>query len=81
VILVISAVGVAFSATLSYRELAGISASCPAAGAAGSIFGLPACVYGLAMYAILAAVAAWGLFVPAAERPQQRRLSRNQVQH
>jgi uncharacterized membrane protein len=80
VVFVISLIGLAFSGTLSYRELAGLSASCPATGAAGTILGLPACVYGLAMYAILTAVAAWGLFLHGGERPQRRRSLASQVQ-
>jgi hypothetical protein len=62
IVLGISAVGVAFSGTLSYKELIGTAAvSCSAFGAAGTILGLPACVYGLAMYAILATVSGLAL--------------------
>ncbi len=62
VILVISAVGVAFSGTLTYREFFGTSAvSCPAPGAAGTVLGYPACVYGFFMYLLVAAFAIWGL--------------------
>lgn len=61
VILFISLCGIAFSGTLTYREVFGAAASCPSPGAAGTILGYPACVYGLAMYAVLAGVAAAGL--------------------
>ncbi len=54
--------GVAFSGTLSYRELTGAAASCPAVGAPGTIFGLPACVYGLVMFALLAVLSGFGLW-------------------
>ena len=54
IVFVISLGGVAFSGTLTYQEMAGNAASCPAPGAPGTIFGYPACVYGLAMYALLA---------------------------
>lgn len=60
-ILFISLCGMTFSGTLTYREVFGTAASCPSPGAAGTIFGYPACVYGLAMYAVLAGIAGWGL--------------------
>ena len=62
IVFVISLSGVTFSATLSYLELRGAVASCPAVGASGTIFGLPACVYGLGMYTILAALSGFALF-------------------
>ena len=56
-ILGISLVGVAFSGTLTYKEVvAGTAASCPAPGAPGTVFGYPACVYGLIMYAVIAGI-------------------------
>jgi uncharacterized membrane protein len=58
----ISLAGVAFSGTLTYLEIRGAVASCPAVAVPGTIFGQPACVYGLAMYTILAAVSGFGLF-------------------
>jgi hypothetical protein len=62
-IFVISIVGVAFSGTLTYREVFGTSAmSCPSPGAPGTVFGYPACVYGLAMYVIIAAISGAGLW-------------------
>lgn len=62
VILVISLFGVAFSGTLSYREVFGHSAAvCPSPGAPGTVFGYPACVYGFFMYLIVAGLALAGL--------------------
>jgi len=61
VVFVFSLAGVAFSATLSYRELTGAVASCPAVGTPGTIFGLPACVYGLVMYGLLAVLSGFAL--------------------
>ena len=58
----ISLAGVAFSGTLTYLEIRGAASSCPAVGAPGTIFGQPACVYGLAMYTILAGVSGFGLY-------------------
>jgi len=61
-VLAISLVGVAFSGTLTYKELCGGSgAGCSAVGAPGTILGYPACVYGLGMYLVLVAIAAFGL--------------------
>jgi uncharacterized membrane protein len=71
IVFVISLAGVAFSATLSYLELTGTAASCPAVGVPGTIFGLPACVYGLVMYSILAALSGFGLF---RSRPRLQRV-------
>jgi len=63
-ILVISLIGVAFSGTLTYREMCGPAAAaggCSALGQPGTILGYPACVYGLAMYLLLVAIASFGL--------------------
>lgn len=61
-ILAIALVGIAFSGVLTYRELSGAAAGCSAsAGGAGLILGLPVCVYGLGMYAVIALVAALAL--------------------
>lgn len=57
----VSLVGVAFSGGLSYRELSGQAAACPAVAVPGTIFGLPACVYGLVMYVLLALIAGFAL--------------------
>jgi len=62
IVLTISLIGVAFSGTLTYRELmGGAGGGCTVGGAPGTIFGYPACVYGLFMYLVLVAVAAVGL--------------------
>lgn len=62
VILAVSLFGVAFSGTLSYREVFGHSAAvCPSPGAPGTVFGQPACVYGFFMYLIVAGLALAGL--------------------
>jgi len=62
VILAVSLFGVAFSGTLSYREVFGHStAVCPSPGAPGTVFGYPACVYGFFMYLIVAGLALAGL--------------------
>jgi uncharacterized membrane protein len=61
VVFVFSLAGVAFSATLSYCELTGGVASCLAVRAPGTIFGLPVCVYGLVMYALLAVLSGFAL--------------------
>jgi hypothetical protein len=58
----LSVAGTLFSGVLSYRELFGATAlACPAPGAPGTLLGYPACVYGLFMYLLLVAVAAFGL--------------------
>ena len=62
VVFTISLIGVAFSGTLTYRELTGATVQvCPSPGAPGTIFGYPACVYGLLMYTILAIVSGLGV--------------------
>jgi hypothetical protein len=56
-IFAISLIGVAFSGTLTYREVfAKTAAACPSPGAPGTIFGYPACVYGLLMYIVIAMI-------------------------
>ncbi|HEX7965202.1 MAG TPA: hypothetical protein VF651_05745 [Gammaproteobacteria bacterium] len=57
----ISVVGVLFSGTLTYREFAAQASACGPVGQPGTVFGYPACVYGLVMYAVLGLVSAWGL--------------------
>ncbi|MFI5210729.1 MAG: hypothetical protein ACHQ2E_09815 [Gemmatimonadales bacterium] len=60
-VLAISLAGVAFSGTLTYRELfTGLGGGCRV-GAPGTILGYPACVYGLFMYLVLVAVSSLGL--------------------
>jgi hypothetical protein len=62
-IFALSLFGVAFSGTLTYREMFGMTATvCPSPGAPGTIFGYPACVYGLAVYVILAVISGSALF-------------------
>ena len=62
IVLAISLFGVAFSGYLSYGEVFGAAARpCPAPGAAGTVFGYPACVYGFFMYLIIAITSAAGL--------------------
>lgn len=58
----LSLCGIAFSGTLTYREMfAGSAVACPSPGAPGTIFGYPACVYGLVMYVAVAVIAIVGL--------------------
>ena len=61
-ILAVSLVGVAFSGTLTYKELVLRDCGlCTAFNKSGTIFGLPVCVYGLVMYLLVASIAGWGL--------------------
>lgn len=69
-VLLVSVAGIAFSGSLTYRELGGTAQSCPAPGASGTIFGYPACVYGLVMYVILALLSGWALYTTRAGRLQ-----------
>lgn len=63
IIFIISLVGVAFSGTLTYRELiAKSAAACPSPGAPGTLLGYPACVYGLLMYIALALISGTALW-------------------
>jgi hypothetical protein len=74
IILAISLFGVAFSGVLSYREVFGQAAAvCPSPGAAGTVFGYPACVYGFFMYVIVAGTAAAGLMVARRARNRSDR--------
>ena len=61
IVAVIGVLGVTFSGVLTYRELFAGAAGCPAPGAAGTVFGYPACVYGFFMYLALTIVALLGL--------------------
>ena len=64
VILALSLFGTVFSGVMVYQELFGTAAAaCPAVGAPGTLFGYPACVYGLLMFAAIAFVAGFGLHV------------------
>jgi uncharacterized membrane protein len=60
-ILVIALAGLAFSGTLTYREVFASAAKCPSPGAPGTILGYPACVYGLFMYLAITVIAIVGL--------------------
>lgn len=68
-IFVLGLAGSAFSGTLTYRDLAGAGASCPAVGS--SIAGVPVCVYGFLMFLFVTAVAAWGLVGGSVARPKR----------
>ena len=64
IILVISIIGILFSGYLSYSELtAGV---CPIGGGCSAVAGIPACVYGLVMYAIVFVLSLLGLKEKAA---------------
>ena len=60
-ILVFALAGLAFSGTLTYREVFASAAKCPSPGAPGTILGYPACVYGLFMYLAITVIAIVGL--------------------
>lgn len=65
----LSLAGTFFSGTLSYRELFGSSAvACPSPGAAGTLLGYPACVYGFVVFLVLTVVTGLGLRAGSAER-------------
>lgn len=67
---VLSVGGTVFSGVLAYRELFGPTAlACPSPGAAGTIFGYPACVYGFGMFALVALSSGAGL-VAATRQPR-----------
>jgi hypothetical protein len=58
----LSLAGTLFSGVLTYRELWGSSAlACPAPGAAGTVLGYPACVYGFFVFLALTVVTGLGL--------------------
>ena len=60
-IFAVSLGGVAFSGVLTYQELSRQANACTPLGQPGTLFGYPPCIYGLVMYALVAALAAWGL--------------------
>jgi hypothetical protein len=75
IILAISLFGVAFSGTLTYRELfAQTAAACPSPGAPGTVLGYPACVYGFFMYLTISGVALAGLIAGRRSRSRERRI-------
>ncbi len=59
IILGLAVLGVLFSGYLSYTEI--FQATCAIGSCSAKVFTLPACVYGLVMYLIVAIVAALGL--------------------
>jgi hypothetical protein len=70
-IFAISLIGIVFSGTLSYREVfAGTAMACPSPGAPGTVFGYPACVYGLFMYVVLAIISGQALWHQRRRAPQ-----------
>lgn len=63
IILIIGVTGMAFSGYLSYREFTTPAlTSCVLTNAPGTIWGYPACVYGLVMYTLIVGVTLWTLF-------------------
>lgn len=78
IILGLSLFGVAFSGTLTYRELfAHAAAVCPSPGRPGTVLGYPACVYGFFMYLIIAGTALAGLIVGRPARTSSPRTTRS----
>ena len=72
-VLIFGLLGMAFSGVLTYGELFAASpdqATCPTVGEPGTVLGYPACVYGFFMYAVIVALAAFGL------RAERRRAAR-----
>ena len=62
-ILILGLAGLAFSGSLTYREVfAHSAASCPSPGAPGTVLGYPACVYGFFMYLAIVVIAGVGLW-------------------
>lgn len=57
----VSLAGSAFSGVVTYRDLVGRLITCPAVGAPGTVLGVPACVFGLLMFAFLALVSGFAL--------------------
>lgn len=58
--------GMCFSGYLTYKELFAPTpggAVCPTPGAAGTVFGYPACVYGFFMYLLIVIISGWALFL------------------
>jgi hypothetical protein len=75
IILAISLFGVAFSGTLTYREVfAHCAAVCPSPGAPGTVLGYPACVYGFFMYLLITGVAVSGLIAGRRSRSKDERV-------
>lgn len=55
----ISIAGILFSGYLSYSEL--VRSTCPLGGGCTAIVGLPSCVYGFVMYAVVFGVSLAGI--------------------
>lgn len=61
-IFLVSATGVVFSGVLTFREMVLGTATCTVDRATGAILGLPACAYGLVMYAVIAVLSGSALW-------------------
>ena len=61
IILAISAIGIAFSGSLVYREACSLSTGGCSVTGGNRMFGIPVCVYGLVMYLLVASFALLGL--------------------
>lgn len=72
IILVFALAGLAFSGTLTYREVFAAAAKCPSPGAPGTILGYPACVYGFFMYLAITIAAIVGLRAGSRSERQHR---------
>ena len=75
IILGIGIAGLLFSGYLSYRAFfhAAAAESCLPVGEPGSVLGYPPCIYGFAMYLVIVAVAATGLWTGSHERKNDAR--------
>lgn len=81
-ILALALGGTAFSGTLTYRELFTASAAtCPAPGAAGTLLGYPACVYGFFMFLLITGLSVWALRQMRIENRTGRRLHSAPLSH
>lgn len=66
IIFFIAVFGMCFSGYLTYKELFAPTpggAVCPTPGAAGTVFGYPACVYGFFMYLLIVLISGAALFL------------------
>ncbi len=70
----VALVGIVFSGVLTYRDYAQPeAAACTPLGEPGTILGAPPCVYGLAMYSVVALAAGWALSGPVGWRLRKAR--------
>jgi hypothetical protein len=61
-VLGIALLGVVFSGVLTYHDLTAATAeACSPLGPPGTLFGQPPCIYGLAMYSVIALIAGYAL--------------------